>query len=165
MKRTLIIAAALLALSAPVHAGDLNPALGAAVQKANEGLYACMLNKTKEYAPQNEPAVIVARAARLACWHEESDYRRAFLRAIPEYSWKLDRNISSEEEENVRYVMDLRAPPVSCMADAPNGRAPAWAVLDERARGNNLRENDPIWQHATCQQGRREVKWSFPGGE
>ena len=89
---------------------------------------------------------------------EEGEYRRWFLHVFP--AAKLESNIRSEVAENVQFVLELRAPAIPCQG--PDGKAPAWAVMDEQARGKFIAEADPVWQHATCHYGRREVRWSFP---
>jgi hypothetical protein len=154
---TLSVALVAAGASAPV-ANDLDLVYGPKIQAANEALYNCMIAKTKLYARESEPATVVASAARQACWAEEGEYRRWFLHVFP--AAKLESNIRSEVAENVQFVLELRAPTIPCQG--PDGKAPAWAVMDEQARGKFIAEADPVWQHATCHYGRREVRWSFP---
>jgi hypothetical protein len=51
----------------------------------------------------------------------------------------------------------------SCMPDAPNGRAPQWAVDVAKREGDIATSaTDPVWQHATCDKAHHTVKWQLP---
>ena len=66
---------------------------------------------------------------------------------------------------NCLFVGPIWAKPRSCMPDAPNGRAPQWAVDVVKRRGGNIATSptDPIWQHATCDESHHTVEWHLPG--
>lgn len=46
-----------------------------------------------------------------------------------------------------------------CAEGGPKSRAPEWAVIQQH--GNPARD-DPIWQHAMCDDKHRTITWSFP---
>ncbi len=55
----------------------------------------------------------------------------------------------------------------SCMPNAPEGRAPQWAVDLENTSGHDIATSptDPIWQHADCNERDHTVTWQLPGGD
>lgn len=51
----------------------------------------------------------------------------------------------------------------SCMPDAPNGRAPQWAVDIAKRQGDIATSpTDPVWQHATCDKVHHTINWQLP---
>jgi len=81
--KRLTLTAAFASAVASAGATDLDLVFGPKIQAANEALYNCMVAKTKLYVTESEPATVVASAARRACWAEQGEYRRWFLRVFP----------------------------------------------------------------------------------
>jgi hypothetical protein len=57
------------------------------------------------------------------------------------------------------------AAPRSCMPNAPYGSAPQWAVEQQSKKtpADHLGADDPIWQHAMCDESRHSVDWRLSG--